>query len=158
MTSVPPSTASWRGQGGGVKIIHKFSQGQKEGLRQDERSQELDALLLSAEWRGHKYGLHQYIYWSQLVSMGTSLCFTYSWVNPLVSVKGKFHGRPQHRVDVSQLYAKKWIQVVLWGGCHQYEDRIEIGKAHEWRLGILGAEDNWAYIITVLCMSGSDTG
>ena len=34
--------------------MYRVIQGQKERLRKDERGQYLDALLLSAKWRGHK--------------------------------------------------------------------------------------------------------
>ena len=87
--------------------MYKVSQYQKERLRKDGRGQYLDALLLSAKGGRNKDGLQQDTLWYQLIYLGTSFCFTYSQVNLLGSAKGRFHGRPRHRRDVSQLYVKQ---------------------------------------------------
>ena len=90
--------------------------------------------------------------------MGISLCFAYNWFNPSGSGKGQFHGIPRHRGDVYQLYVKQLSQVVLWGGCHQFEYRRVMVKAQEWRSGNVGAEDDGSYRIALPCMSGGDVG
>ena len=90
--------------------------------------------------------------------MGTSFCFTYSWVNPLSSGKGIFHGRPQHRGDSYLFYFKRGGQFVLWYGYHKFEDRRGIGNAQEGRLGNMGAEDDGAYKLALPFVSGGDVG
>ena len=95
--------------------MYQVSRGQKETLCKYWKGQELDALILGAKRRGHKYGVQQDIEWLQLISLGTSFCFTYSLVKPSGSGKGNFHGRPQHRGGLYQLHVEGYSQIVLWG-------------------------------------------